>query len=238
MVGGLSFKRTICGCKSNDVSSSYGCKAKKLNVTTRNTRIDEVIGAHETRKSEQDVTTFFAFNAGAKYIPKRLGFKFVNLKTLMITKSDLRLIEFRDFKNMKKLQKLFLPQNHIEKLPLCIFKYSENLEFINLSGNQIESLNEDVFLNLPNLQQFVADENKISYLEVGLFRNNLNLRKISMKGNELTKIEINFMKIKGVELVELEQNPCVDLTFNSLEGLSLREFQNQTWAGCEGPEVC
>lgn len=171
------------------------------------------------------------------YVPKRLGFVFPNLKILTITKSSLKLIEFRDFKNMKKLQKLFLLDNMIEKLPMCVFKYAEKLEVIDLSGNRITELNEEVFVSLQSLQQFLANDNEIEHLKNGLFRNNPNLRKLSLNGNKIALIEINFMKLKGIELVDLRHNECISMSFGCCKGPPLREFQNHTYYSCKGSEV-
>lgn len=211
---------------------------RNLFVNSRDTRIQEVSGVHKPGRSDYDVSTIYAYNSDSKYIPKRLGFVFMNLKTLLITKSNLRLIEFRDFMNMKKLQKLYLPENKIEKLPLCIFKYVEDLEIIDLSGNKIQELNEDTFVNLPNLQYFIANDNNIARLENGLFRQNFNLKKISMNQNNITIIEVNFMKLKAIEVVDLRFNNCISLSFGCCKGTALREFQNQTSGNCKGPEAC
>lgn len=207
-------------------------------VSTRDSQIQELHGNHKPGRSNQDIATFYAFNPTLRYIPKKLGSLFPNLKTLLITKSNLRFIEFRDFKNMKKLLKLYLPENRIEKIPICAFRHVENLEIIDFNGNIIKELNEDTFLNLPNLEYFSANDNQIEHLEGGLFRNNHNLKKISMQQNKLLIIEVNFMKIKGIELVDLRFNPCVNLSFGCCKGPALREFQNYTSGSCNGPEVC
>lgn len=209
---------------------------KNLVVESRDARILEVSGAHKPGRSDFDVATVYSFNSASKYIPKRLGFFFLNLKTLLITKSNLRLIEFRDFMNMKKLQKLYLPENKIEKLPLCIFKYVENLEIIDLSGNKIQEFNEDTFLNLPNLQQFTANDNLLMQLDAGLFRQNSNLKKIFMSHNNISVIEMNFMKMKDVEVVDLRGNFCIDSFFVCCKGLALKEFQNRATEHCKGSE--
>lgn len=139
---------------------------------------------------------------------------------------------------MKRLQKLFLPENKIEKIPICAFKHVENLEVVDFNGNNLKELNEDTFLNLQNLQIFSANDNEIEHLENGLFRNNPNLRKISMQQNKLLIIEVNFMKIKGIEMVDLRYNSCVNLSFGCCKGPALRDFQNLTSGSCKGPEIC
>lgn len=217
---------------------SYGCNAKNLSATTKNSEIHEVDGCHKTGRTNQDVVSFYAYNPPLKYIPKRIGFVFLNLKTLLITKSKLRFIEFRDFRNMKRLRKLYLPENKIEKIPICIFKHVENLEAVDFNGNNIEELNKDTFLNLPNLEIFTANDNKIRNLEEGLFRNNPNLKEIYLKQNKLQIIQVNFLTIKGVQMVDLRYNNCVNKLFECCAGPTLRDFQNHTSSSCKGPEVC
>ena len=210
-----------------------------MTVRTRDTRIEDVTGNHKESRTNNDVTTFHALNSATKYIPKRLGFVFPNLKTLSFVKTHLELIEFRDFKNMKKLTKLFLTENKIKKLPFCVFRYVEKLEIIDVSQNNITELNEDTFMNLPNLQQFIANENDIEHLEKELFRNNFNIKKISLSKNKLKVIDVNFMKLKGIELVDLRENSCISLSFGCCKGPMLRDFQNQTAGNCNGTEaVC
>lgn len=206
-------------------------------VTSRDAQVQEVSESeHQKDNSNDDVVTIYAMNAAAKYIPKKLGFFFKNLRTILFTKSDLKLIEFRDFKNMKKLQKLLLTENQIEKVSSCAFRYTENLEVIDLSGNRITELAEDIFVNLPNLQQFSANDNLIETLEFGLFRNNTNLKKISINHNKISVIEINFMKIKSIELIDLRDNSCIHLSFGCCKGPALREFQNMSSYNCQGSE--
>lgn len=182
--------------------------------------------------------TFHAYNPNLRYIPKFLGSTFVNLQTISITKTDLRLLEFRDFRHMKKLRKLYLPENKIERIAPCVFRYVDTVELINLDGNLIKELDDDTFVNLPSLLEFSANQNKIESLESGLFRNNLMLKRISLRSNQLKHIEINFLRIKAIEMADLQFNPCISLIFEAKGKLQLREFQNQTSGRCRGPEVC
>ena len=208
-------------------------------IESRDTRIDEVSGSHKKSHSNQDVVTFYAFAPEILFFPKLLGKVFENLRTIVITKSSLSLIEFRDFTKMKKLQRLYLNENKIEKISPCVFRYALNLETIELSGNKIQVLNEDVFTNLPNLQQLHMNDNLLMHLESGLFRNNLNLRKIFMQQNGLEIIEINFMKVVNVEVVDLRSNKCINVCFGCIIGLTLRDFQNVTATRCGNPmKIC
>lgn len=189
-------------------------------------------------RSLSDVTTFHAYNPKLRFIPKNLGLTFVNLQTISITKSELTLLEFRDFRYMKKLKKLYLPENKIERVSPCVFRYVDTLEIINLNGNQITSLDDDTFMNLPNLLEFTAARNEIEILESGLFRNNAMLKRISFRQNKLHTVELNFLRIKEIELADLQHNPCINLIFETKGKFLLRDFQNQTSGKCRGPEVC
>jgi Leucine-rich repeat (LRR) protein len=218
--------------------SSYGCNAKSLVVETRDTRIDEVSGSHKSSLNDQNVATFYAYSPKMRFFPKLLGATFVNLKTVLITKSNLCLVEFRDFKNMRKLEKLYLNDNKIEKIAPCVFRYAEKLEIIDLSGNQIAELSEDVFANLPHLQQLNVNDNLLVHLESGLFRNNLDLKEILIQKNQLEIIETNFMKDK-IEVVDLRLNKCINVCYGCIVGLPLRDFQSLTSTRCESQmKIC
>ena len=187
---------------------SYGCQAINLFVITRDSRIDEILGEHKPKHNNKDVLTFYAFHSQTHFLPKLIGSNFMNLKTIMITKSYLNLIEFRDFKNMKKLQKLFLPANQIEKLSPCTFRYAENLDLIDLSGNRIFFLQSDTF----------------TYL--------LKLTKIFLALNNISKIEENFMTLTKIETVDMKGNICINACFGCINGLNLRDFQNISVTRC------
>lgn len=203
-------------------------------VKSRDSQIVEVSGLHKSGHSDSDVLTVYAFNSVSPYMPKMLGVVFPNLKTILMTKTNLRLIEFRDFKYMKKLQKLYLPENQIEKVSFCTFRYADNIEVIDLSGNRIMELPGDIFANLRNLQQLMANDNLIENIEAGLFRGNPNLRKVSMHSNNISVVEVNFMKIEDIELVDLRFNRCVNLSFGCCKGPALREFHVQVSESCAG----
>lgn len=194
---------------------SYGCQAINLYVETRDSRIDEILGDHKPKHNNKDVLTFYSFHSQTQFLPKLLGTNFMNLKTIMITKSYLNLIEFRDFKNMKKLQKLYLPANQIEKLPPCTFRYAENLDLIDLSGNRISFLQSDTFTYLPKLT------------------------KIYLALNDITKVEENFMTLTKIETVDMKGNTCISACFGCVNGLNLRDFQNISVTRCgNGFKIC
>jgi Leucine-rich repeat (LRR) protein len=209
--------------------------AKKLEISTRKTHIIGVFSVDKTQsKSLSDIKVFHAYNPKLRYIPKNLGLNFVNLHTISITRSELCVLEFRDFRYMKKLKKLYLAENKIEKVTSCVFRYVDTIEIINLDGNMIKALDDDTFVNLPDLHEFSANRNQIEILESGLFRNNLNLKKISLNRNRIHIVEINFLRMLNLELIDMQRNPCTNLIFKT--GDLLREFQNQTSGSCKGPE--
>lgn len=209
-----------------------------MRVVTRDSRVEDVNGEHKAGKDEQDVQVFYAYNTGSLYLPKRLGVVFPNLRVLKITQSHLRLIEFRDFYHMKKLKELLLAHNKIEKLPACLFRYASSIEEIDLSSNLIKVLHEDTFINLPNLQSFIINDNAIRHVYQGTFASNFELKRLEMKHNNLSIIEVNFMRIRAIDVIDFRNNFCIHLMFTQSEGMPLREFMNQTSANCSGPSVC
>jgi Leucine-rich repeat (LRR) protein len=190
------------------ILSSYGCNAKDFSVNTRNTRIDGITGFHKPNQGNGDVLTFYTYQSNARFLPKFLGSAFKNLETISIMKSQLSLIEFRDFKYMDKLKRLHLSQNRISTLSPCVFRYSKNLEVIDLSGNLISHIKEETFTSL------------------------LNLRKIYLQHNQISRIDENFRKIIEIDLVDLYSNDCVNVCFGCPHGIHFRDFLNMTEHSC------
>lgn len=138
---------------------------------------------------------------------------------------------------MRKLRKLLLPENKIERVAPCVFRYVDSIEIINLDGNLITELDVDTFDNLPALVELSADRNKIESLDSGLFKSNSMLKSISMRWNSVTKVDVNFLRIDKIEEVDLRNNTCIHMYYEKGK-VQLREFQNQTSGRCRGPEVC
>ncbi|CAH1714632.1 unnamed protein product [Chironomus riparius] len=191
-------------------SDPYGCKASHLSVSSRKTTIQKVIHG--------------------------IGDYFPNLQRFIITKSRLRHIEWRDFRNMKNLKVLSLNENKIERISQCAFQYLENLESISLDGNQIKALNERHFMNLPNLVTVSANDNSITELETDLFQNNLKLKDILFRNNQLKAIRINFRQLRSLGMVDLQSNKCISIKFECCDYFS--EFIGNITQKCEGPGIC
>lgn len=180
--------------------------------------------------------TFYAFAPNISFIPKKIGDSFPNLQNFVITKSGLRYIEWRDFKNMKYLKILRLNENKIERISQCAFQYTENLEQINVDGNQLVSLNEKLFINLPNLTLFSANQNNLINLDSDLFQNNPRLSRMLFRENQLEVIRINFRQMRMLKFVDFRSNECIDISFNCCE--YFHEFIFNITQKCEGPELC
>lgn len=212
----------------------YGCKVTHLSVSSRKTTIQKVI--HGKGKSYNEIQTFYAYNPNITFIPKGIGDYFPNLQRFIITKSRLRHIEWRDFRNMKNLKVMSLNENKIERLSLCAFQYLENLESISLDGNQITSLHERHFMNLPNLVTISANDNSITELEHDLFQNNLKLKDILFRNNEITAIKINFRQLRSLGMVDFQSNKCISIKFECCD--YFLEFIGNITQKCEGPGIC
>lgn len=206
-----------------------------LTVSTRRTLIKAVEPILKNR-GYHDVAIFYAFNPNIIFIPKKIGDYFPNLQKFVITKSSLKYIEWRDFKNMKQLKALYLNENKIERVSSCAFQYLENLEIINLEGNRIVSLNEQLFINLPNLTSVSFNENIITELDTDLFQNNPKLKDMLFRDNKITAIRINFRQHRALKFIDFRQNTCINVSFKCCDYFN--EFISNVTEKCEGPGNC
>lgn len=204
--------------------------------STRTHIVKVLFEVRQKSRSFNDVNVFYAYNPDITYIPKSIGEFFPNLRYFRITKSALRYIEFRDFKNLKQLQTLDLSSNKIERISQCSFHYTESLVKLNLNGNKIQALHEKTLMNLPLLEEFTANNNEITHLDGDIFQNNAQLKDIQMSGNQLTVIEVNFQTMKSIKSLDFKNNNCIDMEYKCCT--HIMDLLSNITAKCSGPELC
>jgi Leucine-rich repeat (LRR) protein len=184
------------------------------------------------------VVIFYAFNPQITFIPKRIGVNFPQLKTLLITKSSLKYIEWRDFKYLNHLHTLSLHDNKISHVSQCAFQYLESLVRVILDGNHLVALSESLFENLPNLEYFSVSFNNITQLKADLFANNPQLKEVVVRNNYLNRIEVNFQTMKGIEYIDFSGNECFKGSYVCCNGTYFKMFLTNISKDCGGPELC
>uniref|UniRef100_A0A3B3R3U9 Si:ch211-210p4.6 n=2 Tax=Paramormyrops kingsleyae TaxID=1676925 RepID=A0A3B3R3U9_9TELE len=128
----------------------------------------------------------------------------VNLKELILSWNNIS--EFpAAIRELKKLQRLYLNQNKIQKIPTKVFSFLANLQYLNMSNNHLEELPADLvdckclkYVNLSNnylknlwaveglplLNELHVENNRLTELPAELFLRT-NLKVLRVNGNQL-----------------------------------------------------
>lgn len=136
---------------------------------------------------------FISKNEEVKFLPRHIGDKFPNVKTFRVYKSGITVLREFYFKNMRKLQYLYLDDNQIATIEPSAFRDLISLKKLELARNMIQSLDEQLFVTMVNLDRLNLDNNKIKFLRPTTF---------NIPGGKLRS-------------VDLESNVCIDGYYNS-----------------------
>lgn len=131
-------------------------------------------------------------NTGVKFIPKEIGKKFPNLKTLMVNYCWLSVLRSFFFKDMYNLKYLDLKENKIALVDAGAFEDQVNVNELNLASNLIETLEENLLLPMANLARINLNRNRIKFLNPATFK---------IPGGELI-------------IVSLRENSCIDRNYS------------------------
>lgn len=92
-----------------------------------------------SQDSDKTVTAvFFHNNKKIFYLPVQLDSSFPSLFTLGAAECSIKELSKNNFRNLKKLRKLWLERNHIEQLPKDVFKDLVSIEELLLGMKSIE----------------------------------------------------------------------------------------------------
>lgn len=215
-------------CYFEQVENQYRCVIENCILSEEGVSIRSVIGNHFRDKSKDDVLLVMAPHGGQNSIVHLffgIGKIFTNLKTLMISHSELRFIKRRNFIELENLQRLILIANYIEFIPEDAFNDLENLLELDLDLNRIKELQPNLLSKLVNLRNFNADENFFENLPENFFaKNPINF--IGIRKGNLRSIEVDFTQLLNVSCIILQGHPCVNETFNLINPhMSIEKFQ-------------
>lgn len=99
-----------------------------------------------------------------KFIPKRISEQLPSLKLFSVIRCGLTIVRDFNFKDMKQLNILELPNNRIATVEPGSFNDLTELVKLDLSSNKIEILDEGLFATMVTLQDIRLAFNKIKAL--------------------------------------------------------------------------
>lgn len=132
----------------------------------------------------------------------------------------------------RRLRVLDFFNNNIEDIPEDAFNDLTQLQELKLLNNRIKHLHEKTFQNLRHLKWFFAEFNEIEDLPEHLF-DPTQIVVVSMKNNKLTRIYVDFRKLRNVNVIDFNNNVCIDQCLGHYCGkMSVAEMQNQIEQKC------
>ena len=113
--------------------------------------IDNVIGKHETGKSNSDVAVANVKNIKCDRIPSGLANFFTNLEGIFAFASLKTVLLNEDLRPFPKLKYIDISQNRITILPSDVFEDNPQMEWIDISDNRIKLIGLDLLKSLKKL---------------------------------------------------------------------------------------
>ena len=127
-----------------------------------------------------------------------------SLKTLILDRNDIQVIDDYSFCNMHNLKHLNLEKNQIHMLNNDCFFRLKKLHDLNLGYNKILELRQESFRNLQHLHKLTLSRNALKSLSDNLFQNNKHLKDVSIKHNQLQYVDLKVFKNNPIEHLTLD----------------------------------
>ncbi|XP_048083495.1 toll-like receptor 13 isoform X1 [Alosa alosa] len=96
--------------------------------------------------------TFWAQNAGLKYLHDDVFKDNTQLAELALSGNDLTTLSLNVFLPLRKLYKLHLKETRLKTLDFLVQANLQDLYYLQISNNQISSINETIIMSLPGLR--------------------------------------------------------------------------------------
>lgn len=212
----------------------------------RNLKILPKFNKNARTKSAQQVLSLEMRFGDSTHIFAGIGENFSNLKHLKIEGRPYKwsagyeglteLIARSDFVNLTQLKTLDLSQSPIKFAGEDVFWELESLEALNMKNCKLKKLPQNVFKNLKALREIKLGYNKLTYLHRNLFAEKFKLVTIELEKNQLQTIDVDFMSLPNIEVIDLINNVCINekyqpqepesSTVSSVQGLQDKINQN------------
>ena len=122
-------------------------------------------------------------------------------------KDKIKKIDSNTFKNLTKLETLWLQDNAIEEIDVRLFETLSNLKELELYNNKLKRIDSNTFKNLTKLEKLYLNNNEIEEIDVRLFESLSNLKVLYLYNNKLKEIDRKcFESLKSIEVIEIYEN--------------------------------
>ena len=146
---------------------------------------------------------------------------------LDLTDSGIDALQPHDFRDLGRLQRLYLRGNSLTTLPPSLFHGLVRLEQLGLNSNRLTELPPELFAGLVSLEGLWLNGNQLRTLPDGIFSDLAELTHLTLAGNSLTDLPAGaFTGLISLQSLSLLQNSLSTLPDDVFSGLS---SLNQLW---------
>ncbi|KAL7026929.1 hypothetical protein ACKWTF_005238 [Chironomus riparius] len=147
--------------------------------------LDEEYRIKSTSKNPEIKAFSIENNHDVKFLPENIGDLFPNLEKIFIKNTSISKVPNKVMKKLKKLKVLNLPDNNLLELDPEMLDDIPLLEEVDFSGNKIEKLPKNIFKKVPKLKIISFENNEFTEMEPEIFESLPHLTKITMDGDDL-----------------------------------------------------
>lgn len=144
--------------------------------------------------------------------------RFVNLENLNLKATHLSEFDFSWLKNQKKLQKLDISANNMEKVVNASFlKSLENLHQLNAQENQLKNTPEIIQYLKSSITNLMLTDNYVGEINTTTFEKLVNLEKLHLGNTSLSFQQSNpFQSLKKLRFLDISYNNLGYVDFTAL----------------------
>ncbi|KAK5641095.1 hypothetical protein RI129_009642 [Pyrocoelia pectoralis] len=108
---------------------------------------------------------------------------------LAIIYNEIEVIRKNAFRNLSRLELLYLDHNNIASVESYAFENLPSVKGIYLRNNNIDVIKKDTFVNLPNLENIYINNNKLKKFDQNWFLPTPKLRRLVLHDNQITSLQ-------------------------------------------------
>ncbi|CAG7785709.1 unnamed protein product [Allacma fusca] len=170
-----------------------------------------------------------------KHVPESLPEDVIELR---LEQNEITEIPPGAFSSYKRLRRLDLSNNQIQKIAVDAFRNLKSLTSLVLYGNRISVLPPGIFHGLTSLQLLLLNANRITCIRRDAFRDLHNLNLLSLYDNRIQTLENGtFDSLRSIQTLHLARNPFYcDCRLRWLSDYLHRNPIETSGARCEAPK--